>query len=111
MAKAAGIILIAFGAMLLGVYIPYLIISGHGPYMFFIGLFFVGPAVFIVSGGALCLWTEYWKVCFSSALLMVVIMAVWLLTGLFSARWVGGLLTSVSILPIIFICLRKSEWL
>lgn len=110
MRTTAGIILMVFGAILLAGFVPLLIFSGYGPYIIPKCLFFVVSAVVIFCGGVFCLWAEAWQLCFSSALLMVVIMTIWLLTGLFSAKWLSGLLTSASILPIIFICLRKSEW-
>jgi hypothetical protein len=75
---------------------------------------------FIVTGGVLCLKRKYWKVCFASALLAVLIMIYWVYgftrfsfpPPSFPPFIVSYLLILVftASLSIIFVCIRKREW-
>jgi hypothetical protein len=75
---------------------------------------------FIVTGGVLCLKRKYWRVCFASALLAVLIMIYWIYgftrfgfpPPSFPPSIVSYLLLLVvtASLSIIFVCVRKREW-
>jgi len=132
MRKAAGIMLIIYGVSLM---IPYgLIQIIHLPSYAIQNLLFIIPFIipgaFVVTGGVFCLKKKYWKLCFASALLAVLIMIylIYGMTGGFSpppgtrfhvsnfAWWIWFpiwwiLLPIITgILPIIFVCIRKREW-
>jgi hypothetical protein len=122
MRKAAGIILIIYGAISLFFFIPVLLMHLHLPSDPVLNIFFIISNAFIVTGGVFCLKRKYWKLCFASTLLTVLLMIYWIygLTGfrfpppasIFPALdWCLLLLTIIAgALPIIFVCLRKSEW-
>ena len=75
---------------------------------------------FIVTGGVFCLKRKYWRLCFASALLAVLIMIYWIYgytrfsfpPPLFPPFLVSYLLLLVvtATLSIIFVCIRKREW-
>jgi hypothetical protein len=108
MRKAAGILMVAFALfMLTDVFsgLPHYDVS---VYDLAFGLLLIIPAAFIVTGGVFCLERKYWKVCFASALVTVVIMIVW---------WIGQadsmlawVVSMVGTFPIIFVLLTKKEW-
>jgi hypothetical protein len=121
MRKAAGIMLIIYGAASL-----YFSVGGlmsefrHSRHPVFTILFLVVFYAFIVTGGGFCLKRKYWKLCFASALLAVLMMIYWIygFTGfrfpppLFPPFLASYLLvlTIMGTLPIIFVCIRKREW-
>lgn len=75
---------------------------------------------FIVTGGVLCLKRKYWKLCFASALVAVLIMVYWVYgftrfsfpPPSFPSFIVSYLLVLVvtATLSIVFVCIRKREW-
>ena len=103
MRRAAGILMITFGGIMTGILV-YDGIQVH--YHLAFNLPMSSLYVFVITGGFFCLRRKYWKVCFISSLLLIFFTPVffpWLL-GLSFIFIVGG------IIPLIFICLRKSEW-
>jgi hypothetical protein len=120
---AAGILMILYGAGTLLVYVGVLIthvsIFDFDPFAIspFTILFMISAA-FIVTGGVFCLTRKYWKLCFASALLAVLMM-IFLMPGVFWSRgfplstpawWMWSLIITGA-LPIIFVCIKKREWL
>ena len=116
---AAGILMIIVGIALLGIFIPLLSEYGIATYdLPFSNLVMIISALFSVTGGVFCLKRKYWKVCFISALLLLVLSALFLfilsvLCSLGSEYTPPGwswFPIPVGILPIVFVCLRKREW-
>ncbi len=75
---------------------------------------------FIITGGVLCLKRKYWRVCFASALLAVLIMIYWVYGFTrfsfpppsfppFISYYLLFLVVTAT-LSIIFVCIRKREW-
>ena len=127
MRKAAGIILIIYGAVSLFFYGPFLLthlnLFDDDPIFSVFPTLLMISAPFIVTGGVFCLTRKYWELCFASALIAVFMMIYWIygMTGfrfpppdflLFPALrwWIIWPLIITGALPLIFICLRKSEW-
>ena len=116
---AAGILMIVVGIALLVNFVPLLIEHGIGTYdLPFSNLAMVISASLFVTGGVFCLRRKYWKVCFASSLLLLVLSAL-LLFILSVLCSLGNEYTPpgwswfpipVGILPIVFVCLRKREW-
>lgn len=114
MRKAAGILMIIFGvARLIPLVLLDLRYSGiHAsgdPYF----LSFFISAAFVVTGGVFCLKRRYWKLCFSSALVAVLLIVYYVAGGAYSTAASSGLFwlfTAMGTLPIIFVSLRKREW-
>jgi hypothetical protein len=115
---ATGIIWIIGGAYLM-LYWGFILISHlHLPSYAAWLLVLVIPGAFAVTSGVFCLKRKYWKLCFASALLAVLIMIylIYTLTGGFSAPLdrlsVPRLWPFIptGILPIIFVCIRRREW-
>ena len=118
---AAGILMIMYGVKTIGIYISSIFLYGwdfRGDY-FDLALFLISiiaPVLFI-TGGVFCLKRKYWKLCFASSLCLSVFVffdampTFYLLEFLNMPYWgVGSLLLPWGILPIIFVCVRKSEW-
>ena len=61
---------------------------------------------FVIWGGIDTLKGRHWKLCFSSSLLLTLL----LVLSLFSFPGAIIFLFPGGILPIVFICLRKREW-
>jgi len=124
MRKAAGIILIIYGAVSLFFFVPVLLTHLHllQSTDHVLNILFIISNAFIVTGGVFCLKRKYWKLCFASALIAVLMMIYWIygLTGfrfpppasiLPALDWCLLLLTIIAgALPLIFVCLRKREW-
>ena len=120
MRKAAGIILIIFGVAAISLFIvnvgglitnPYEdIVSTPPDYVYII---IATLAVFFIVGGVFCLKRKNWRLCFTSSLFLHIFMTLLLVSNLIFFPWMSFLwlsLIPVWILPLIFICLRKSEW-
>ena len=91
-------------------------------------LFSIIPAVFVITGGVFCLKRKYWKLCFTSSLVLLLLDSYLFIAFNFryipfplnsypppSATWfppsfLDWVFTLSGILPIIFVCLRKREW-
>jgi len=123
MRKAAGILLIVFGVAAISPFIvnvsglvttlPVEYIDSTLPYYLHINIIICALALFFITGGVLCLKRKYWELCFTSSLLLHLCMVMFPTSFLFSFPWMFFLwvsLVPVWILPLIFICLRKSEW-
>ena len=125
MRKAAGIILIIYGAVPWLIFVPVILTHPHLPSdpVFVFDISFIISNPFIVTGGVFCLKRKYWKLCFVSALLAVFMMIYWIyvFTGGFSLppsdftlflAWYVLLLIIIiaGVLPLIFVCIRKREW-
>ena len=120
MRKAAGIILIILGVAALSLFIVN--VSGliTNPYEDFmqtppdyVFIIIATLAVFFIVGGVFCLKKRNWRLCFTSSLFLHFFMTVLIFSNLFFFSWMLPLwlsLIPVWILPLIFICLRKSEW-
>jgi len=119
MRKAAGIILIIFGVAAISLFIvnvgglitnPYEdIVSTPPDYVYII---IATLAVFFIVGGGFCLKRKNWRLCFTSSLFLHIFMTLLIFSNLLFF-WIFFLwlsLIPVWILPLIFICLRKSEW-
>jgi hypothetical protein len=108
---AAGILMIIIAITSLGTRLL-LVIGGMSPLNRYSLVIFISAA-FLVTGGVFCFKRKYWGFCFAAALLLLLI----LYFGYFAAMiprpiWLDWyLVASGAILPIIFVCLRKIEWL
>jgi hypothetical protein len=60
-----------------------------------------------LSGGIFALKRKYWKLCFTSSLLLTLLLIYSFFFLPVTSTW---FLLPSGILPIIFVCLRKSEW-
>jgi len=117
MRKAAGIILIIYGSVSLYTDVMALITHFRHIRDPVLTIFFMIFSAFIITGGVFCLKRKYWKLCFASALLAVLIMIGWIywLTRSIvfphsSLAWCLLLLIITGALPVIFVCIRKREW-
>jgi len=117
MRKAAGIILIAFGAYFLWILIDVLVLFGTlGPIPAVLLIGLIVPVAFSITGGIFGLRRKYWRVCLASAsfvvLLSVFDSAVSLLAWeiIILRSWVNWVMVAVAVIAVIFICLRRKEW-
>jgi hypothetical protein len=116
MRKAAGIFMIVVGMALLALYAGLVFEFGIDFSGLSFGLFIISlpiiilPALFI-TGGIVCLKREYCRVCFSLALLPVVIMFSWVCLSRFSPflAWFWFLIP-MGIPAIIFVWLKRRGW-
>jgi hypothetical protein len=120
MRTAAGLLMVFIGMTTVLIYVATLSHYGLPDYdlpPLPLTLFIIDSAVFVTTAGVFCLTRRYWKVCFSSALLLFLIMIYWMIDW----KPLGGypeirdsvfvILVGIGgILPIIFVCLRKREW-
>jgi hypothetical protein len=115
----AGVMMIVVGIALLVHFVPLLIEDGVGTYdLPFVNLVVVISALFFVTGGVFCLRRKYWKVCFASSLLLLVLSGfllfilwvLWLLLPPYGPVWWLVVPIPVAILPIVFVCLRRRDW-
>jgi len=115
--KAAGILLIFFGVAAIGLSIVN--VSGLITYHIreyipqtppdYLYIIVATLAVFFITGGVFCLKRKYWRLCFTSSILLHILMTLSIFLPWTYLWWLY--LIPVWILPLIFICLRKSEWL
>ena len=121
MRKAAGILLIIFGVAAISLSIVNVsgLITYHiGEYIpqappDYLYIIIATLGVFFITGGVFCLKRKYWRLCFTSSLFLHIFMTLLLVSNLIFFPWMSFLwlsLIPVWILPLIFICLRKSEW-
>jgi len=114
MRKAAGIVLIIFGA--LGVIGLVRLLTGLVNTLSFIRISMVPsillqivPIAFYVVGGVFCLWREYWRVCLASASFAVFI-------GVFGVvlfswiDWTVWVPLVAAVIAVILILSKKREW-
>ena len=114
---AAGILMIIYGVKTIGFFVGSLIKWGFHGYPLDLGLIVIISAVFIITGGVFCLKRKYWKLCFASSLVLLLFM-IFDLYFRFPVAFELNIPREVNmrlslplgILPLIFICLRRSEW-
>ena len=125
MRKAAGIILIIIGVLLLCVPISFVVVFGIS--IFFVPVYYIPPAVFAVillglvvlaafhiTGGILCLRRKYWRVCLASASFAVFfsVLFPWglLFSNFISMGWIPWVMLVAAVIAVIFILRTKKEW-
>jgi hypothetical protein len=115
MRKAAGILLIIFGVAAIGLSIVN--VSGLITYYTrynqlappdYLYIIVAALGVFFITGGGLCFRRKYWGLCFTSSILLHILMTLSIFLPWTFLWWFY--LIPVWILPLIFICLRKGEW-
>ena len=111
---AAGILMILYGVKTIGIYVSSIFLyewDFRGDY-FDLALFLISiiAAVFFITGGVFCLKMKYWKLCFASALVTLLIMIMWLTGYVTDSIWSAWVVSMVGTFPIIFVCLTKKEW-
>ena len=110
MRKAAGILMMILGALLLVGFVVVLIQYGIDVYDPVFDIFFMICGAFLVTGGVFALRKKYWGLCLASALLAIFIMIMWLTGSYTSLTWLAWVFSILGTLPIIFVCLKKKEW-
>jgi uncharacterized membrane protein YidH (DUF202 family) len=113
--KAAGILLIVFGVAAIGLSIVNVsgLISGQTRYNQlsppdYLYIIAATLAVFFIIGGVFCLKRRDWRLCFTSSILLHILMTLSIFLPWTFLWWFY--LIPVWILPLIFICLGKREW-
>ena len=117
MRKAAGILLIIFGVGTIGTSIYGLREFSFGLDVFSYGDYIITTELLVlfITGGVFCLKRKHWVLCLTSSIFL----HFWVmvpLADLFPRSWLNSLpawfpyLSPVTILPFIFIWLRKREW-
>jgi hypothetical protein len=117
---AAGILMIMYGVKTIVLYVSSLFVDEWSFRGFTLAMFLISiiAAVFFTTCGVFCLKRKYWEMCFASSICLLVFMFFDLLPTvrvsiefLNIPSWVVlPLLLPWAILPLIFVCLRKSEW-
>jgi hypothetical protein len=105
--QAAGILMVFFGVTTMGFFV-YGIRTQAYDYDLAFNLLMIFSTIFTITGGVFCLKRKYWIVCLiSSALLPYFATFFWLaiIPYISSLYFIGG------IIPLIFVCLRRAEWL
>jgi hypothetical protein len=108
--QAAGILMVAFGLFLLIAVVSGLSDYGVDVYGLAFSLLLIIPSAFVLTGGVFCLKRKYWKVCFASAVVTLLIMIMWLTGHGADSIWLAWVVSMVGTFPIIFVCLTKKEW-
>ena len=121
MRKAAGIMLMIYGAASLcfsvgGIMSEFRHVREPVLTILFLVVFYA----FTVTGGVFCVKRKYWRLCFTSALLAVLMMINWIYWYTrfsFPPPFLPSFLVSYVLLlvvtgtlSIIFVCIRKREW-
>ena len=111
MRKAAGIMLVIFGILLLNTLVSALRGYGIPVHQIVFNLLMIIPVAFLITGGIFCLQKKYWKVCLAAAWLAVFTMIV-SLTGSSPSDldWLSWVFSILGTLSIIFVYLTKTEW-
>jgi hypothetical protein len=120
MRKAAGILMILYGVKTTGLYASYLFLDEGGFNGYYLDPFVlvsIIAAVFFITGGGFCLKRKYWKLCFALSLCLSVFVffdaaPTFHLLEFLNMPYlgVGPLLLACGILPIVLVCVGKSEW-
>ena len=114
--KAAGILLIIFGAAAIGLSIVNVsgLITYHmggytpQPTPDYLYIITAALGVLFITGGVSCLKKKLWGLCFTSSILIHILMTLSIFLPWTYHWWFY--LIAVWIVPLIFICQRKSEW-
>jgi hypothetical protein len=117
MRKAAGILMVVLGLTIMLVYVDALGRSVNPVddvyFMLYTSLsfilFVIIGAVFVITGGLFCLKRKYWVLCFISSLFFNYYVSIVGGFGPFP-DFVVWFLIPLGIVPLVFICLCKSEW-
>ena len=117
MRKAAGILLIILGVATIGALVFEMRERGYPVDVYSYSLLIIITELFVlfVTGGVFCLKRKHWVLCLTSSILLHFSVVV-LLPDFFPHSWGDSLpgwfpyLMPVTILPFIFIWLRKREW-
>jgi len=110
MRKAAGIMMVILGLTIMCRYVDVL---GKNDVYFELHwtLFVIISAVFVITGGLVCLKRKYWVLCFISSLFFNYFVLLICSFEIFPYPYVvNWFLAPVGIVPLIFTCLRKREW-
>ena len=110
MRKAAGIMLMILGALILVAYVVVLIdydTNVHDP-LFDISFMFCGA--FLVTGGAFCLKKRGLELCLGSAFIAIFLTVGWSKVSDTSLTWWDWVCCILGTLPVVLICLRIREW-
>ena len=110
MRKAAGIMLMILGALMLVGCVVVLIDYGINVHDPIFDIFFMICGAFLVTGGVFCLKKEYWGLCSASVLLATFITIRWLIDSYTSLTGLDWIYSILGTLPIIFVYLTKKEW-
>ena len=118
MRKAAGILMIIFGAATIGIFVFTLRDYGYRLDVFSYASFIITLEliVFFIIGGVFCFKRKYWALCFISSLFLHIWVMVSFPIAFFPDSWLNFLppwfvyFSPVGILPFIFIVVRKREW-
>jgi hypothetical protein len=127
MRKAAGIMMVIYGVQAIGFLGGFLSEQGTEIYEInplALSLGVIISAVFIITGGVFCLKRKHWKLCFASSLFsllfmmcefcylppLLFMMCEFYYLPPFKIWFDTYLLLPLGALPLIFVCLRKSEW-
>jgi hypothetical protein len=102
--------MVAFGLFLLITVVSDVSRYDFSVYGLAFSLLLIIPAAFIIAAGVFCLERKYWKVCFASALVSLLIMIIWLTGHGADSIWLAWVVSMVGTFPIIFVCLTKKEW-
>ena len=105
MRQAAGILMIAFALFMVRDVTFRLTYYGFG-----LGLLLIllAAASFVIAGGVFCLERRFWKVCFASAVVTVIIMVLlWINESDSVLAWIVSI---VGTFPIIFVLLARKGW-
>jgi len=115
MRKAAGILLVIFGVAAIGLSIVNVsgLITYYSEYRQptppdYLYIITAALGVLFITGGVSCLKRRYWGLCLASGILIHILMTLSIFLPWTYLWWFY--LIPVWILPLIFICLRKSEW-
>lgn len=117
MRKAAGILLIIFGVATTGIFIFEVREIGYpvDVYSYSELIIITELLVLFITGGVFCLKRKHWVLCLTSSIFLHFFVVV-LLPDFFPYSWRNSVpawfpyLSPVTILPFIFIWLRKREW-
>ena len=118
MRKAAGVIMIILGAIVIGI-IVFVLSLWRASRIDPLGTFMVAWTGFAFIGGILCLTRRYWGVCLASAIAAVVLGIVglplvarfgWGIPGVIAGIFGFPLVLAGGIASTVFISRRKKEW-
>jgi len=107
MRQAAGILMVAASMFL------FIVRVGHYDASIFalvVSLLLLIPTIFILIAGVFCLTRRYWKVCYASGFVTLVVMIAWATSYAADSTALAWAVAVVGTLPIIFVSVAKKEW-
>jgi hypothetical protein len=75
-----------------------------------VSLLLLIPTIFILIAGVFCLTRRYWKVCYASGFVTLIVMIAWATSYAADSIGLAWAVAVVGTLPIIFVSLAKKEW-